>query len=482
MALLSSAAAPPSARRPTGPLQSFLLLLPKLRCSLNPGTRISSTLRREAPAKSLFLSSEVRYLRKRRGSPRGDVRPAASHLCEQERLAFDRSFLSVGEAMSDDELWSAIHLRVRTFYNFNESYGIEDYKAYVAKREFEGLKDRIAGKTMGYRKASCINATLPISAYGGSIDELCSICKFSKKEGDRVVVGTLDINWCLQMADELTGKRPKDLKPVKRFTYLSLLPVLALKNSLHHMVIIQRSSGSSCPRLAVSEQAKSCSQFTCSCSLSCPRREAGLISPSPPRGTVDNRSGKDEARRTWKVAAAALTHGLAMVIRKFIAGGAYDGLPHSDMPKQLSRGVEWRENTCEGQGPLSHMLPSASGGDEAMEVHQLLRFPHLILPSSRCIRSLASLQVGALLGAMQISICSKTITSVGELFQKKSGINYSWSLHIMKVVFQPKPSYLHGFLPSSGDGYLMVHEEAWGSNVEPKAESNRHQPHRCHTT
>ncbi|CAL9071145.1 unnamed protein product [Musa textilis] len=125
MALLSSAAAPPSARRPTGPLQSFLLLLPKLRCSLNPGTRISSTLRREAPAKSLFLSSEVRYLRKRRGSPRGDVRPAASHLCEQERLAFDRSFLSVGEAMSDDELWAAIHLRVRTFYNFNESYGIE---------------------------------------------------------------------------------------------------------------------------------------------------------------------------------------------------------------------------------------------------------------------------------------------------------------------------------------------------------------------
>ncbi|CAL9071143.1 unnamed protein product, partial [Musa textilis] len=50
------------------------------------------------------------------------------------------------------------------------------------------------------------------------------------------------------------------------------------------------------------------------------------------------------------------------------------------------------------------MLPSASGGDEAMEVHQLLRFPHLILPSSRCIRSLASLQVGALLGAMQISV------------------------------------------------------------------------------
>ena len=47
----------------------------------------------------------------------------------------------------------------------------------MAKREFEGLKDRVAGKTMGFRKASCINATLPVSAYGGSIDELCSICK-----------------------------------------------------------------------------------------------------------------------------------------------------------------------------------------------------------------------------------------------------------------------------------------------------------------
>ncbi|THU59137.1 hypothetical protein C4D60_Mb03t21820 [Musa balbisiana] len=219
MALLSSAAAPPSARRPTGPLLSFLL--PSLRCSLNPSARISSTLRREAPAKSLFLSSDARYVRKRRGFPRSDVRTAASHLCEQERPAFDRSFLSVGEAMSDDELWASIRLRVRTFYNFNESYGIEDYKAYVAKREFEGLKDRIAGKTMGFRKASCINATLPISAYGGSIDELCSVCKFSKKKGDRVVVGTLDINWCLQMPDELTGKRPEGLGADLTRAYLS---------------------------------------------------------------------------------------------------------------------------------------------------------------------------------------------------------------------------------------------------------------------
>ncbi|RWW89398.1 hypothetical protein BHE74_00001649 [Ensete ventricosum] len=175
MTLLSSAAGPPSARRPTVLLISFLL--PSVRCSLNPSTRISSTLPREAPTKSLFLSSEVGDLRKRRGSPRGDVQPAASHICEQERPAFERRFLSVGEAMSDDELWAAIRLRVRTFYNFNESYGIEDYKAYVAKREFEGLKDRISGKTIGFRKASCINATLPISAYGGSTDELCSICK-----------------------------------------------------------------------------------------------------------------------------------------------------------------------------------------------------------------------------------------------------------------------------------------------------------------
>ncbi|WOL13496.1 hypothetical protein Cni_G22266 [Canna indica] len=196
MALPFSSAAPPSAALP----YAFLL---SRRFSTNPNLCFSSALRRDALPKPLSVEALRNHFRRRSG-----VGLSASNLCEQERLAFDRSFLAVEEALSDDELWAAVRLRVRTFYNFNDSYGIEDYKMYVAKREFEGLKDRIAGTTTGFKKASCINATLPVSSFGGSADELCSVCKFSQNGKDHVVVGTLDINWCLQLPDELAGKRP----------------------------------------------------------------------------------------------------------------------------------------------------------------------------------------------------------------------------------------------------------------------------------
>jgi len=39
-------------------------------------------------------------------------------------------------------------------------------------------------------------------------DELCSMCKFVEDGEERVVVGSLDLNQCLWLPDELTGKRP----------------------------------------------------------------------------------------------------------------------------------------------------------------------------------------------------------------------------------------------------------------------------------
>ncbi|KAG6466796.1 hypothetical protein ZIOFF_075386 [Zingiber officinale] len=119
--------------------------------------------------------------------------------------------LALGEAVSDDELWAAVRLRVRTFYKFNESFGIEDYKTYVTKREFDGLQDRIVGRTPGYNAVACINATLPVSTFDGYAEELCSLCKFSRDGEEHVVVGTLDVNWCLQLPDELTGIKPEGI-------------------------------------------------------------------------------------------------------------------------------------------------------------------------------------------------------------------------------------------------------------------------------
>lgn len=53
----------------------------------------------------------------------------ASHLCTHDQTlpsTFDRSTLSVAEAFSDDQLWAAACLRVRSFYHFRpNSVGVQ---------------------------------------------------------------------------------------------------------------------------------------------------------------------------------------------------------------------------------------------------------------------------------------------------------------------------------------------------------------------
>lgn len=47
----------------------------------------------------------------------------------------------------------------------------------MAEREFEALKERIAGKREEFRRVSCINATIPLSKISNLSDDLCSSCK-----------------------------------------------------------------------------------------------------------------------------------------------------------------------------------------------------------------------------------------------------------------------------------------------------------------
>ncbi|KAJ8617247.1 hypothetical protein MRB53_013433 [Persea americana] len=143
----------------------------------------------------------------------------ASH---QAQIVLDRPAIAVAEAVSEAELWAAACLRVRSFYDFDPTtYAVEDHKRYLAEREFEALKERIAGKRIGFTRVSCINATLPLSQILSSSDDLCSTCKFSENGDDRVVVGTLDLNQCLRLADEITGKRPEGIGADFARAYLS---------------------------------------------------------------------------------------------------------------------------------------------------------------------------------------------------------------------------------------------------------------------
>ncbi|KAA8522801.1 hypothetical protein F0562_009224 [Nyssa sinensis] len=135
----------------------------------------------------------------------------ASQLCEHETLNIDKSALNVAEAVSEGELWATACLRVRSFYNFRPSVGIEDHKRYLAEREFEALKERVAGKREGFRRVSCINATLPLLQVSSFSDDLGITCKFSDSGEDRVVVGTLDLNQCVSLPDEITGMKPKGI-------------------------------------------------------------------------------------------------------------------------------------------------------------------------------------------------------------------------------------------------------------------------------
>ncbi|XP_076884849.1 GCN5-related N-acetyltransferase 7, chloroplastic-like [Bidens hawaiensis] len=142
-------------------------------------------------------------------------------LCtEFERIKINKSALKTEEASSDSELWATSLLRVRSFYDFKSTFGIQDHKKYLAEREFEALKERVAG-TKEREKVSCINATLPLSQTKSFPEELCSSCKFSHDGEDRIVVGTLDLNQCLSLPNEITGMKPKGIGGDFARAYLS---------------------------------------------------------------------------------------------------------------------------------------------------------------------------------------------------------------------------------------------------------------------
>ncbi|KAG9148345.1 hypothetical protein Leryth_012299, partial [Lithospermum erythrorhizon] len=152
----------------------------------------------------------------------------------------DKSLLQISEATSDSHLWAAACLRVRTFYDFqDQSLGIKDHKSYLAEREFEALKERVAGTRTGFRRVSCINATLPLSQVSDVSDDLCTSCKVSHYRGDQVVVGSLDINQCIRLPDEITGMRPKGIGADFARAYLSNVCVARelQRNGLGHALI-----------------------------------------------------------------------------------------------------------------------------------------------------------------------------------------------------------------------------------------------------
>ncbi|GAB2267475.1 hypothetical protein Dimus_002458 [Dionaea muscipula] len=144
-----------------------------------------------------------------------------SQLCAHETLIFHQSTFVFKEAVSDDELWAAACLRVRSFNNFRDSYGIEDHKRYLTEIEYEALKERIAGETKGFRRVSCINASVPLSELMSVADDLCSKCKYSDNGEERVVVGTLDLNQCVSLPNEITGMKPQGIGADFLRAYLS---------------------------------------------------------------------------------------------------------------------------------------------------------------------------------------------------------------------------------------------------------------------
>ncbi|QCD80452.1 uncharacterized protein LOC114177771 [Vigna unguiculata] len=134
----------------------------------------------------------------------------------------DTSLLSITESFYEDELWAAACLRVRSFNQFRpDAFGIRDHMRYLAQREFEALKERVSGKRTGFRRVSCINASLPFSHISSLSHDLCSFCKFSANGEDRIVVGTLDLNQCLSLPDEIVGLKPEGIGAEVTRAYLS---------------------------------------------------------------------------------------------------------------------------------------------------------------------------------------------------------------------------------------------------------------------
>ncbi|KAG0454079.1 hypothetical protein HPP92_025383 [Vanilla planifolia] len=150
---------------------------------------------------------------------------AVTDIRDHDSVAVDLTFSAIKECLSDAELRAAVSLRIRTFYNFKQSFGVEDYKRYLIEREYEALKERIAGKWMTFKRVSCINVTIPVSPTFESFYELYSSCKVPYGGNEHIVVGTLDVNQCFGLADEIIGKKPEGSGSDLRRAYLSNLCV-----------------------------------------------------------------------------------------------------------------------------------------------------------------------------------------------------------------------------------------------------------------
>ncbi|PNX92825.1 gcn5-related n-acetyltransferase family protein [Trifolium pratense] len=169
-------------------------------CSFSPIHSSSSTFPNSALTYSNYNSIS---------NLRTQIQSSASstNICTQK---IDTSLITIAESFYDDELWAASSLRVRSFNEFRpDTFGVQDHAKYLAEREFEALKERISGKKIGFRRVSCINASLPLSHISGLYDDLCSSCKFSANGEDRIVVGSLDLNQCLNLSDEIVGTKPE---------------------------------------------------------------------------------------------------------------------------------------------------------------------------------------------------------------------------------------------------------------------------------
>ncbi|XP_034926828.1 GCN5-related N-acetyltransferase 7, chloroplastic isoform X2 [Populus alba] len=116
---------------------------------------------------------------------------SATHVVTPHHI--DKSSLTISETSSEDQLWAAARLRVRSFNEFKPS-------------------------TFGIQLLSLPN------------DDLCAQCKFIENGEDRVVVGTLDVNQCMSLPDEITGMKPEGIEGQFARGYLSNVCVA---NELH---------------------------------------------------------------------------------------------------------------------------------------------------------------------------------------------------------------------------------------------------------
>ncbi|XP_074276339.1 GCN5-related N-acetyltransferase 7, chloroplastic [Silene latifolia] len=175
---------------------------------LSPPPSHSPTSPRRLPSK-LFASSDL-------------LSASATAAAPLNPVIIDKSSLILAEATSDEQLLAATCLRVRSFYEFkHDSFSPEDYKKYLVEREFKGLKERVAGDREGFRKVSCINASLPLSHVSSLSEDLCATCKFPHNGEQQVVVGTLDLNQCVKLPDEMAGMKPQGIGTDFARAYLS---------------------------------------------------------------------------------------------------------------------------------------------------------------------------------------------------------------------------------------------------------------------